>query len=192
MSRPSVRTFVLAAVLVLGTVTSAVATTALYVTDAEQAELSTAVVIARVGPSEVLPHDQYETVMTRTTLRIEDVLYGAAPEQVLLHQVGGTLDGRTVYVPGDAKFERGERCVLFLRQVEGRWYLTAMEQSKYLLSDHPKFGALMTRKIGEGIRTRDARGTLVPYSPSVRSPMKRLATFRSSMAQLQAEQGGKR
>jgi hypothetical protein len=150
------------------------------------------VVIARVGPAEVLPHDQYETVMTRTTLRIEEVLYGAAPEQVLIHQVGGTLGGRTVLVPGDASFEQGERCVLFLRQVDGRWYLTAMEQSKYRLNDHPKFGTLMTRKLSEAIRTRDARGTLVPYSPTVRSPMKRLVPFRASMMQLQSERGEKR
>jgi hypothetical protein len=162
------------------------------VTDAEQAGLSTAVVIARVGSAEVLPHDQYETVLTRTSLHIDEVLYGAAPEQVLLDQVGGTLGGRTVVVPGDASFEQGERCVLFLRQVEGRWYLTAMEQSKYRLNDHPKFGTLMTRKLGDGILTRDARGGLVPYSPVVQSPMKRLVPFRSSMAQLHAEQGAKR
>lgn len=183
--------FLSVASLVVGA-SAAFATTALFVTDVEQAGLSTAVVIARVGPAEVLPHDQYETVMTRTTLRIEEVLYGAAPKQVLIHQVGGTLGGRTVLVPGDASFEQGERCVLFLRQVEGRWYLTAMEQSKYRLNDHPKFGTLMTRKLGEGIHTRDARGALVPYSPVVQSPMKRLVPFRSSMAQLHAEQGAKR
>jgi hypothetical protein len=190
MSRPSVRTFALAAAILVGTVSAALATTALYVTDAEQAELSTAVVIARVGVAEVLPHDRYETVMTRTTLVIDDVLYGTAPEQVLLHQVGGTLDGRTVHVPGDAKFELGERCVLFLRQVEGRWYLTAMEQSKYLLNDHPRFGPLMTRELSAGLRTRDSRGALVAYRPGVRSPMKRLVSFRSSMDKLQTEQGG--
>jgi len=192
MSRHILPILVLAAATLLGSASVALATTALFVTDAEQAALSTAVVIARVGSAEVLPHDQYETVMTRTTLRIEEVLYGAAPEQVLIHQVGGTLAGRTVVVPGDASFEQGERCVLFLRQVEGRWYLTAMEQSKYRLADHPKFGTLMTRELSDGIRIRDAKGALAPYSPAVRSPMKRLVPFRASMTQLQSERGEKR
>jgi len=190
MPRPSFRIFALAVILVVGSLTSALATTSLFVTDAEQAQLSTAVVIARIGASEVLPHDTYATVMTRTALQIDEVLYGAAPEQVLLHQIGGTLDGRTVLVPGDAKFESGERCVLFLRQVGGRWYLTALEQSKYHLSEHPKFGPLMERELGASIRMRNAQGALVDYEQPIHPPMKRLFTFRSQMSKLQAEKGG--
>ena len=171
---------------------TASATTALFVTDAEQAEISTAVVIAKVAGSEVLPHDKYETLMTRTQLQVEEVLFGSAPSEVLLHQVGGTLDGKTIHVPGDARFELGERCVLFLRHVEGRWYLTAMEQSKYLIAEHPKFGLLMKRTLGEGIVTRNSEGALVDYEQPIRIPLKRVVAFRALMKQLATEKGEQR
>jgi len=168
---------------------SAFATTALFVTDAEQAELSTAVVVATVGNAEVGPHERYETVATRTTIRVDETLYGQAPKELVINQIGGTLNGQTVYIPGDARLERGERCVLFLRQVDGRWYLTAMEQSKYRLVDHARFGTIMERRLGDGIVFRNATGELVDYDEPIRAPIKRFTLFRVAMARLDAEKG---
>lgn len=187
MSRFSLRVLPLSFLLLLLGVASAFATTALYVTDSEQATLSTAVVVAKVGVSEVLPHDRYETVMTRTRVEVQEVMYGEAPEDLVIHQIGGTLGGQTVYIPGDARFEQGERCVLFLRNVEGRWYLTAMEQSKYRLVEHARFGLLMERKLGDGLVVRNEGGKLVDYEAPIRPPIKRLSSFRAALSRLAAE-----
>jgi hypothetical protein len=65
-----------------------------------------------------------------------------------------------------------------------------MEQSKYRLSEHPRFGLLMERKLGDGIVTRTAKGVLIAYETSVRAPMKRLVVFRKKMAQLQIGEAG--
>jgi len=189
LSRPVLHVPLLVLFMLLVSAGSAFATTALFVTDAEQAELSTAIVVATVGRAEVGPHERYETVATRTTIRVDEVLYGQAPKELVINQIGGTLNGMTVYIPGDARLERGERCVLFLRQVEGRWYLTAMEQSKYRLVEDSRFGTIMERRLGDGIVFRNATGELVDYEEPIRAPIKRFALFRSEMARLDAEKG---
>ena len=190
MSRIRFRVPAFIFLLLVGTLSSALATTSLFVTDAEQAELSTAVAIVRVGDSNVELDVEAQSLLTRTKLVVEEVLYGSAPAEVSIVQGGGTLNGRTIYIPGDAQFEAAERCVVFLRQVEGNWYLTAMEQSKYELSHHEKFGELMKRDLGDGIVTRNGRGQLVDYEAPIRPPIKRLRNFRALMLELQGQKGG--
>ena len=193
MSRLLRRTLMGVVPLVVGlALCSAWATTALHVTDLEQAGLSTAVVVVTVGAAEVAKHDRYETIVTRTTLRVEEVLYGSAPVELELQQIGGTIGEKTVHIPGDAVFKRGERCVLFLRQHDGRWYLTAMEQSKYRLVEDPRFGLLMERKLGDGIVTRDEQGSLVGYVEPIQRPIKRLESFRAQLARLSAGAEGQK
>ena len=189
MSRIRFRVPAFLVIFFVATLSSALATTSLFVTDAEQAELSTAVAVVRVGDSSVSVDAAGHSLLTRTRLSVEEVLYGTVPAEVVLVQGGGTLNGRTIYIPGDARFEEGERCVVFLRQVEGNWYLTAMEQSKYELSHHPKFGELMKRDLGDGIVTRNGRGHLVDYEAPIRAPIKRLRNFRVLMTDLQAGKG---
>ena len=184
MLRHFIRTLGLGAAMLIAGLQTASATTSLYISDTEQAQLSTAVVVAKIQGSEVLPHDRYDTLMTRTELRVEEVLFGDAPSNVTIHQIGGTLDGQTVYVPGDAKFERGELCVLFLRKIEDRWFLTAMEQSKYLLTENSKFGPLMTRTLSHSLVTRNEKGELVNYEEPIRPPIKRLKVFRQQLSAL--------
>ncbi|MEC7985110.1 MAG: hypothetical protein VX278_08095, partial [Myxococcota bacterium] len=52
------------------------ATTAYHVTDIEQAELSTAVVIAQISTSNTRPHPTHQSIMTETNIVVEEVLYG--------------------------------------------------------------------------------------------------------------------
>ena len=123
---------------------------------------------------------------------MDEVLYGAAPAELELHQIGGTIGEQTVHIPGDAVFKRGELCVLFLRQHEGRWYLAAMEQSKYRLVEDPRFGLLMERTLGDGIVTRDEQGRLVDYVEPIQLPIKRLESFRAQLARLSAGAEGQK
>jgi len=169
--------FLLAALTVPG---SAQATTALYVTDVEQAELSTAVVVARIGEADVGLHPKWQRIVTRTEILVDEVLAGHAPAALEIEQMGGTLLGETLYVPGDARFRVGERCVLFLRQVDGEWFLTAMEQSKYRLVQ-ARQGELLERSLSDGIVVRDAAFQLQPYREAPVKPIKTLGSFRSLM-----------
>ncbi len=163
------RSLALAVALVLVPVAGS-ATSALYFTDAEQARLSTAVVVATVGAARQSLHPQWQRPLTHTTLHVEEVLYGAAPDKVEIEQIGGVVDGITTRIPGDATFRDGERCVLFLRQVDGGWYLTSLGQSKYSLVASPD-GLVLDRELRMAMYTRDeATGRLHRYDPPASKP----------------------
>lgn len=172
-----------AAVAVLLAASVACATSALYVTDADQARLSTAVVVATVGAAKVAKDPQWR-IVTRTSIAVSEVLYGEAPSQVEIRQIGGSLDGVTVYVPGDARLEPGERCVLFLRKVDGRWFLTAMEQSMYLLQHDGRLGETMHRTLHGGLYRRGPDGRLAEHVEPAERPVRPLSAFRTEMAAL--------
>ena len=166
------------------------ATTAYHVTDVEQAELSTAVVIAQISTSTTRPHPNHQSIMTETNIVVEEVLYGKAPSHLNIRQIGGTLHGKTLYLPGDARLKEGERCVLFLHAQNGVWYLTALEQSKYRLVPQGRLGWTLERNLSEGLVTRDQSGALAPYVEPPKAPIKRLADFRLELKKLQ-KGGGK-
>lgn len=94
---------------------------------AEQAQESTAMVDATVGRSTQVDGERF--VYQDTQLTLSDVLVGDAPRQLTVRQVAGTIDGRTIRVPGDAELEEGERIVAFVRKVGDRWYFTVLGQS---------------------------------------------------------------
>lgn len=169
------------ALAVLVTASIAGATSALYVTDVEQAGLSTAVVVVTVGEAEVKLHPEWKRPMTHTTLRVDEVLYGTAPATLTVEQYGGTMNDQTHYLPGDATLEKGERCVVFLRKVDGGWYLTALQQSKYKLVAHPRLGLLLERKLDGGIFIRNDAGRLVEYLEPPEKPVMTLEEFRRLM-----------
>jgi hypothetical protein len=169
--------------LVLIGASVASATSVLYVTDAEQAKLSTAVVVVTIGDSEVKPSEQFRAV-TITRIKVDEVLYGEAPAALSIEQIGGTIDGVGTYVPGDARLEKGERCVLFLRHVGEGWFLTALEQSKYELRDSPRLGVTMHRELHSGLFTRNEQGRLVEYLEPPDRPIKLLSAFRTLMTGL--------
>jgi len=149
-------------VAVLAVASSARATTAVVLTETEQALASTAVVVAHVTEQHVARHPQLGRAETLTTVQIERVLYGDAPDQVVVHQLGGELDGVLLQVAGDAHLQLGDRDVLYLRQVDGGWYLTAMEQSAFTLVPSLDGDALV-RQLSSELLQRSPEGVLVPW-----------------------------
>lgn len=176
----------LLAIAVLAVAGLASATSALYLTDVEQARQSTAVVLASVGTVTPAAHPTYR-IVTHTTIKVDEVLLGNAPAELKIEQIGGTLNGVTVFVPGDAVLEPGEKVVLFLRQVDGGWYLTAMEQSRYQLRKQGRLGTTMHRELHTGLYKRDEQGRLVEFTEAPDRPVKLLSSFRTKMTALAAE-----
>jgi hypothetical protein len=175
----------LLAVLVLAPLSSSDATSALYFTDAEQARLSAAVVVATIGTSRQTLHPTWQRPLTFTEVRVDEVLYGSAPPTLEIEQIAGTIDGITTRIPGDALFEEGERCVLFLRRLDGGWYLTSLGQSKYELLIAPD-GPMLHRALSISLYARDEAGRLHPIEEPPTKP-RTLADLRRSMKSL--EQG---
>jgi len=185
--------FVSGAVLSLAlllSVSPVCATSALYLSDVEQAAQSTAVVVASIGESKVGLHPQWKRPITTTTVHVQEVILGKAPQQLTIEQLGGTIDGKTLHIPGDASFRRGERCVLFLRQLEGEWFLTAMQQSKYELREERR-GTFLRRSLSAGLFVWGRDG-LQPYQEPPTRPVSTLDDFRTRLRRALPERGARR
>lgn len=126
----------------------------------QQAEESHAFVEAVVGESEVVVTERM--VYTDTVLTIVDVIGGDAPQEVILRQAGGVLPERTVFLPGDARLEPGDRIAAFVRGRQGRWYFTALGQSVWHVEGRSVLRELDTDHLME----RDATGRVVPATQS--------------------------
>ena len=157
------------------------ATTMFHVTDLEQAKNSDAVVVATIGTSTTSPHPNKKSIMTETNIFVEEIIAGHAPRALAIRQMGGTLNGKTMYVPGDARLKEGKRVVLFLNEESGQWYLTAMEQSMYELSHHQKLGWVMKRELHGGLVVRTAEGRLAPFKPQKQKPIQTLSAFKNTL-----------
>ncbi len=180
----------LALVLLGLTANSASATSALYLSDVEQAAESTAVVIATVGEARQAVHSEWNRPLTMTSIEVEEVLVGAAPATLTIEQLGGVLDGKVHYIPGDAVLKRGERCVLFLRKVDGGWFLTAMKQSRYQLFEG-KRGTFVKRDLSEGLFVNTPDG-LRPFAPPRNSPVQLLSQLREKFRRAFGSKGVRR
>ena len=160
------------------------ATTVLKYSDAEQARISTAVVIATVGKAESSIHPTWGRPITLTTLQIEETLYGEAPATVRIEQLMGEMDGIYSMIPGDAELREGERCVFFLRAEKGRWYLTALGQSKYAIVK-TKDGDILERDMEMAFVERGADGKL--HSTEKDSGTQTLGTFRKTIRSMSSK-----
>ena len=140
------------------------ATSAIYLDNASQSSQSDAVVLATVESIRPAIHPRWKRPLVMTRIRVDEILVGEAPRHLEIEQFGGNLDGRVTYVPGDANLVPGERCALFLRHRDGRWFLTAMEQSKFILVETA--GALLLeRNLGVQLFRRAPDGSLEETHP---------------------------
>ena len=160
------------------------ATTMFYLNDSQQASLSDAVVVAQIGTSKTSPHPDYPTIMTETTILVEEVLLGEAPSTLQIRQIGGKYNGKTLYLPGDARLELGSKVVLFLNQENGTWYLTALDQSKYDLENRGRMGWILKKRYHDGMVYQDEKGKLRPFTPPTTPPIQSLRNFRAKMRTL--------
>lgn len=118
--------------------------------DREQADLSTAVVVAEVGRGQLAIDEHWNRAVARTPVQVVDVISGKAPTTLVVEQFVGRQGKVHYHLPGDARLSEGERCVLFLREVGGQWYLTAMELSHYRIV-RSKDGDRVQREVRAGI-----------------------------------------
>lgn len=131
---------VVAATLLAGSLAAAstAEATTMYYLDVEQlVELSDVVVTGRVVAARTFIGD-HDRISTAWSIEIEQVHEGQNVAGVIeIEQWGGELNGEVLYIPGDARFVRGERVMVFLREVDGRYFLSAMGQSKFTVGELP-------------------------------------------------------
>ncbi len=125
-------------VLALVALTSslAYATVVVPLTLADQVQRADLVVRARVGSVRSAYVAERGTILSWTELEVTESLKGQAPVTLTLRQMGGTADGQTMLVPGDAHLAPGEEVILFLRRDRNGTndvFLLALAQSAYVV-----------------------------------------------------------
>jgi len=155
------------------------ATSVLYLTDAEQAQQSDAVVLGTITAQRVEQHPTWNRLVTISTVAVRETLHGKAPATLEVHQLKGSLRGVTEALPGSAELAVDENVVLFLHSVEGRWYPTALQQSKYRVVTS-RLGTLLQREpLTAALFERDAKGRLTPIEEPTRKPIYTLDDLKS-------------
>ncbi|OGQ90708.1 MAG: hypothetical protein A2289_17855 [Deltaproteobacteria bacterium RIFOXYA12_FULL_58_15] len=80
-----------------------------------------------------------KTIMTDTTVRIEQTLKGKSQLTIEVTQLGGRIDNRVVEVVGDAVLRPGQRLLLMTYvHADGGRYLVGMALGAILLDDDPQ------------------------------------------------------
>ncbi len=87
------------------------------------------------GPRGVMPY-------TYVRLKIEKNIAGAddLPQEIIIRQYGGELDGKVVKVHGQASFADHERTLLFLEKSKFGLNIIGMSQGKYSIKTDPVTG----------------------------------------------------
>ena len=111
---------------------SAFATSVHPLTRADLASRADTIVRAKVGTRATVRSEKTGRILTRTQLAVLQTYKGEAKRQLELEQMGGTLDGATLVVPGDAALATGEEVVLYLRCTgKERCHLFGLGLGKY-------------------------------------------------------------
>ncbi len=114
---------------------SASATTMVYADVDRLTEISSLIVRGMVVDAETVVEN--DVIMTEWTLLVSETWKGAERTSVTFRQAGGHYEGSLTWIPGDAHFELGEECVLFLHDDGTHYYLSALGQSKFSVDDAP-------------------------------------------------------
>ncbi len=164
----------------LGAPDVANATVATYMDMPTMVEQSDMIVEAEVGPQPTGFDARCNVATTQTTLLVGRVLYAPGVkkgDKLTIEQFGGTHDGITTVIHGDAKFVPGEKVLVFLRRGKSKvHYLTAMAQSKYTV-----------KRTGSKVEVhRDLEG-LVFYTPGTKGVFKEVSDAPRLHASILAE-----
>lgn len=135
------------------------ATQVLPITLPEIARRSEVVVHATVTDQKVRWSEDGARILTLTTLKVIDPLKGESlPSEVLVYQVGGSLDGVVFKIPGAVSLRKGEEVVFFGARFKTMVVSYGMGLGKYLVDRSGKV-AMVRPEFGDvAFVTRDSSG----------------------------------
>lgn len=142
------------------------ATVVVPLTRAQLVDRSDLVVRATVIDQWSTWNEDQSQIITLTRLRVLSYLRGSGPQELVLRQFGGTVDGLVSRVPGDAHLSQGQEWVLFLRRGERVVYLTALAQSAYLVRRSPGAPATVHRDLQELTFASQQGGRMILTEPT--------------------------
>jgi hypothetical protein len=90
-------------------------------------------------------NDAHDVIFSYATIRVNRYVAGEGSQELVVREVGGTVDGYTQEAIGFPMLREGEEVVLFLTQWDDSadWRIEAYNQGKYLVTKSPH-GELLT------------------------------------------------
>jgi len=89
------------------------------------------VLVGKVVESVSFWNEAHDTIYTEHTVSVERAEKGSANDKVTVRLMGGTVDGKTLSVAGNARMEKGERVLLVLRKAGPFHVVVGMSQGKW-------------------------------------------------------------
>jgi len=163
MFTPRVVTPVLAIVMVIGFAGLAFSTTVEERSIRDLAVESPTIVHGTVVATSSRWTDDRSLIVTDIRVRVNTVIKGNPPTEVLITQPGGTVGKLRVDVSGASAYRRGQEAVLFLRPAEsGQTIVTGLFQGRFDVSRDAG-----DRKVVRGVSAEDLQslGTAAAAAP---------------------------
>ena len=112
------------------------ATTALFLSREDLVRISDIVVRVKVGKAVTGESDDKTKLVTRTDIEVTQFLKGSGTSHLVVQQIGGTYNGKTQRLLGDAQLAPGEDAIVFLKRGDkGLNYFSVLAQSVYHVDD---------------------------------------------------------
>jgi hypothetical protein len=128
------------------------------------------VVLGEVRSVASMMSEDGRIIVTRAILRIERSLKGGPRAEVTVEVPGGTLNGTTLVASGAPRFTEGERVVLFLEEVNGRFGVAGWNQGRFTVRRDPRTGRDLVTQPGGGSLYVDPHGRPAPRDPRLAGP----------------------
>ena len=113
-SRYRVILVVLAALILGGVSATANATISLFIPREQLVQQSAVIARVTVGKAVTTESDDGTAIVTRTEVEVKQLLKGSSQSKLIVEQIGGTYNGKTQHLLGDAYLRPGEDAVVFL------------------------------------------------------------------------------
>lgn len=137
-------------------------------------------------------YDDLDRIVTDSTIRIEETLYGPRSATLVVRHIGGVVGELGLTVAGEAGYPEGARMLLFLRTFDSGdagivMRPVGMSQGEMPILSGDAGEVVMPGGAGVSVVTRSADGQLVPAPAAITTPTGRdelLARVRDLVAEV--------
>lgn len=137
-------------------------------------------------------YDDLDRIVTDSTIRVEDTLYGPSESTIVVRHIGGAVGGLGLRVAGEEPYAMGDRMLLFLRTFDSGdvgpvFRPVGMSQGEMPIVARDAGEVVLPGAAGVSVVARAADGRLTPAPPAITAPVERdelLARVRDLVAEV--------
>ncbi|MFO0683126.1 MAG: hypothetical protein U0234_13805 [Sandaracinus sp.] len=137
-------------------------------------------------------YDDLDRIVTDSTIRVEDTLYGPSEPTIVVRHIGGVVGDLGLRVAGEEPYAMGDRMLLFLRTFDSGdvgpvFRPVGMSQGEMPIVSRTEGEMILPGAAGVSVVERAPDGRLTPAVPALTAPVQRdelLARVRDLVAEV--------